>query len=222
MLGKSMSRYTLQLYMFVAICTNFFSCISLDKADMEDVCVQMAKPMKKAVRKTVEEAVFLVRWHKIFLLYYVLHHLIWSLLTTERVREVAYSAYEGAFQRASGLSLIDGAPAAPSENPDERWRPCQCWRVGWSATLLQCRRMLRWRCCYRDGWRLMRQVQMSGKSFLHAYCLIVIETLTHSLPMAHTVQLYFRWKKRSKHSYWASHHNYNATSRRVCFYTGKP
>jgi hypothetical protein len=34
--------------------------ISLDAEGFEEVCSQVAKPMKKAVRKTVEEAVFLV------------------------------------------------------------------------------------------------------------------------------------------------------------------
>ncbi len=35
---------------------------SLDATELDDVCVSLAKPMKKAVRKTVEEAVFLVRF----------------------------------------------------------------------------------------------------------------------------------------------------------------
>jgi hypothetical protein len=34
---------------------------SLDAEGFKEVCSQVAKPMKKAVRKTVEEAVFLVR-----------------------------------------------------------------------------------------------------------------------------------------------------------------
>ena len=34
--------------------------ISLDAEGFEEVCSQVAKPMKKAVRKTVEEALFLV------------------------------------------------------------------------------------------------------------------------------------------------------------------
>jgi hypothetical protein len=33
---------------------------SLDATQLDNVCVSLAKPMKKAVRKTVEEAVFLV------------------------------------------------------------------------------------------------------------------------------------------------------------------
>jgi hypothetical protein len=35
------------------------SILSIDDGAMEDICQQMAKPMKKVVRKTVEEAVFL-------------------------------------------------------------------------------------------------------------------------------------------------------------------
>jgi hypothetical protein len=33
---------------------------SLDATQLNDECVSLAKPMKKAVRKTVEEAMFLV------------------------------------------------------------------------------------------------------------------------------------------------------------------
>jgi hypothetical protein len=33
--------------------------LSMDDGAMEDICEKMAKPMKKVVRKTVEEAVFL-------------------------------------------------------------------------------------------------------------------------------------------------------------------
>ncbi len=59
--GKSMSRYVSLSRMFLARCTkNKSTLISLDADGLEEVCFQIAKPMKKAVRKTMEEAVFLV------------------------------------------------------------------------------------------------------------------------------------------------------------------
>jgi hypothetical protein len=39
--------------------------LSMDDGAMEDICDKMAKPMKKAVRKTVEEAVFLREFNEL-------------------------------------------------------------------------------------------------------------------------------------------------------------
>ncbi len=62
MLGKSMSRY---YFIFVHDYYNLtlFHFLSLNAEGLQEVCAQVAKPMKKAVRKTVEEAVFLVRFN---------------------------------------------------------------------------------------------------------------------------------------------------------------
>jgi hypothetical protein len=61
MLGKPMSRFVSLSYTFLALCTKLtYNLFSLDADRLEEVCVQVAEPMKKAVRKTMEEAVFLV------------------------------------------------------------------------------------------------------------------------------------------------------------------
>jgi hypothetical protein len=46
---------------FCSQCNDNPHFFSLDASQLDDVCVALAKPMKKAVRKTVEEAVFLLR-----------------------------------------------------------------------------------------------------------------------------------------------------------------
>ena len=44
----------------------------MDAEGFKDVCAKVAKPMKKAVRKTVEEAVFLVRFFMMTLYMYAI------------------------------------------------------------------------------------------------------------------------------------------------------
>ncbi len=61
MLGKSMSRYIFTcILLFWPSYAKPPSHNSMDEAAIATVCQQVAKPMKKVVRKTFEEAVFLV------------------------------------------------------------------------------------------------------------------------------------------------------------------
>jgi hypothetical protein len=65
MLGKSMSRYNTYLNCFTCLSLLLYllphTRCSMDEADLATVCLQVAKPIKKVVRKTFEEAAFLVR-----------------------------------------------------------------------------------------------------------------------------------------------------------------
>jgi hypothetical protein len=99
----------------------------MDEAELATVCLQVAKPMKKVVRKTFEEAVFLVSFLSVTCMCCNKYIIFMYVFCTERFRKTAHRKDEGLISQSLRPCCLHGASAASAENFVIFGRSRKCW-----------------------------------------------------------------------------------------------